>query len=529
MPNHLTLSPLSKLHNLKSLFVLSLLAGVACFFLSTAASSAATLDVVTGTDTVASDGDCHLSEAIENINNGATTNTDCIATENGYGIDDTINLPTGTITLSADLPLITRSITIQGQGMGETIIDGDGAWQVFRVDPDTVVDNLLISSMTITGFRESAVNANPNTIDDLRFLEVSNLEVDGTGAIADNGVVNGIQMLSRGSGAHEFRGSNLYIHNLSGVASGTVAGVLLGSANNTLQVSIENTTITELENTGTGGAQAIGLLAGPHASFAPGQIDADISNVTVHGIDGGSSSANGIVVLNMVAGGESVVNATINNVTATGLTGEFNPSFPLPPSAILSAALATTPSDVANTNIVVTNMLFADNRVDGVNNNCQMTSLNGGFGGIGTVNQSITSTGGNLSDDNSCSSYFTQPSDQNNVAALAASLSPLADNGGFVPTMALLETSPAVDAGVAVSGLTTDARLASRPQGNAYDSGAYESPFTRTTTTPTTPPPPTDDGEGLAESGQTILVALVAVPVLVALGWAARRSSAYKM
>jgi hypothetical protein len=88
--------------------------------------------------------------------------------------------------------------------------------------------------------------------------------------------------------------------------------------------------------------------------------------------------------------------------------------------------------------------------------------------------------------------------------------------------MALLETSPAVDAGVTVSGLTTDARGQTRPQGNAYDSGAYESPFTRTTTTPA---PPTDDGEGLAESGAMIVGILAIAVVMVGAGIAVLRAT----
>lgn len=85
----------------------------------------------------------------------------------------------------------------------------------------------------------------------------------------------------------------------------------------------------------------------------------------------------------------------------------------------------------------------------------------------GSPDINISSSGGNLSDDNTCSSYFTQPTDQNNVTTLASYLAPLADNGGFVPTMALLQGSPAIDAGVAVEGLATDARQATRPQGTA--------------------------------------------------------------
>ena len=54
-------------------------------------------------------------------------------------------------------------------------------------------------------------------------------------------------------------------------------------------------------------------------------------------------------------------------------------------------------------------------------------------------------------------------------------LGPLADNGGPTQTMALLPGSPAINAGVAVPGVTTDQRGVTRPQGNATDIGAFES------------------------------------------------------
>ena len=53
-------------------------------------------------------------------------------------------------------------------------------------------------------------------------------------------------------------------------------------------------------------------------------------------------------------------------------------------------------------------------------------------------------------------------------------LGPLADNGGPTLTQALLPGSPAIDAGTAVSGVTTDQRGVPRPQGNAPDIGAFE-------------------------------------------------------
>ena len=54
-------------------------------------------------------------------------------------------------------------------------------------------------------------------------------------------------------------------------------------------------------------------------------------------------------------------------------------------------------------------------------------------------------------------------------------LGPLADNGGPTFTQALLPGSPAIDAGVAVAGVTTDQRGVPRPQGTAPDIGAFES------------------------------------------------------
>ncbi|WP_279322556.1 choice-of-anchor Q domain-containing protein, partial [Rhodothermus marinus] len=54
-------------------------------------------------------------------------------------------------------------------------------------------------------------------------------------------------------------------------------------------------------------------------------------------------------------------------------------------------------------------------------------------------------------------------------------LGPLADNGGFSLTHALLPGSPAIDAGTSEGAPEEDQRGVSRPQGQAIDMGAYES------------------------------------------------------
>jgi hypothetical protein len=139
-------------------------------------------------------------------------------------------------------------------------------------------------------------------------------------------------------------------------------------------------------------------------------------------------------------------------------------------------------------------------------NNCSNRNLNPSFGGSGTVNTIISSGGGNLTDDSSCSTYFTQTSDKTNLGTLNSSLGALSNNGGFVPTIPLLANSPAIDSGVTVAGMTQDARLAARPQGEAFDSGAYESPFSRPATTT------------LAVTGTDSLVLMIASIGLISTG-----------
>ena len=69
----------------------------------------------------------------------------------------------------------------------------------------------------------------------------------------------------------------------------------------------------------------------------------------------------------------------------------------------------------------------------------------------------------------------TATSDGNVPTALAGILdSTLANNGGPTLTHALLPGSPAINAGVAVAGVTTDQRGVARPQGNGVDIGAFE-------------------------------------------------------
>jgi hypothetical protein len=105
----------------------------------------------------------------------------------------------------------------------------------------------------------------------------------------------------------------------------------------------------------------------------------------------------------------------------------------------------------------------------------------------------IQSHGNNVGSDQTCN--FDQPGDR---AGVDPRLAPLGDNGGATDTIALLEGSPAIDAGADCP--ATDQRGTSRLQGATCDAGAFESPFTATLPpadppgggTATPPPAPVD-------------------------------------
>jgi hypothetical protein len=152
-----------------------------------------------------------------------------------------------------------------------------------------------------------------------------------------------------------------------------------------------------------------------------------------------------------------------------------------------------------------------------------ITAVGGTFtpGLGGTETATLTSLGGNIVDGVDSFAILTEPTDQAEVAGLASSLGPLQDNGGLTPTIALLSGSPAIDGGVANS-LTSDQRGTSRPQGSAYDSGAFELAVA-------TEQPGTNDSdsetEELANTGQNraMFIALAAVLALPAVILGGRR------
>jgi hypothetical protein len=103
-----------------------------------------------------------------------------------------------------------------------------------------------------------------------------------------------------------------------------------------------------------------------------------------------------------------------------------------------------------------------------------LIAVNSAGGGGPDVSGSFTSQGYNLIGNTNGSSGFGTVGDLLNVNP---QLGPLQNNGGPTPTRALLPGSPAIDAGTSVGAPQYDQRGVLRPQGAAFDIGAFEFVF----------------------------------------------------
>ena len=415
---------------------------------SSPTAEAATLNVVTGADAIDNLNDqCQLSEAIQNINDQFQTNDDCLA---GDGNNDTIYLPVGTVTLSGDLPTIEQSVIVQGQGIGETVVDGDGQYTVFGSEGDSITD-ISIYDLTISNYNEAAIGlSNSNVV-------LSGLEITGiTGVLSQQ---YGIILLNKTNGLSLNADiSDVRIHDLE-IDANSIAHIIAisnSASNSGYNVSIENVTIANINNA-SGSINTV-ILGNGFFGNSTGYFESTIRNLTINNISG-AGSVNGVAGGSiMIEGtGESVAVYDIANTTITGISSQSSmygsgSSLALSTAAVNAAASATATLQIRNS-------LFANNLALGAPAGCQAVDVGVFFGDSqGESLTSIISDGGNISDDNACID-FTDPTDQNNVDPADLMLGTLGDYGGPIPTIPLLPGSIAIDSGTTVAGLTTDARL----------------------------------------------------------------------
>jgi CSLREA domain-containing protein len=192
---------------------------------------------------------------------------------------------------------------------------------------------------------------------------------------------------------------------------------------------ITNGSVMLLENSTVSGNTSVVTGGG---IFSSGTSNSTIRNTTISGnsgVVGGGIGATGIVSLN---------NVTLVANTASDFGGGIGSNI--------------------NGSVTVTNTILSGNLRAGVAQNC-------GLGGAAV----ITSSGNNLSDDATCTT-FVQGTDKNNTAAGINTA--LAENGGLTRTHGLQAGSAAINAGNAATCLVTDQRGFAR-QGTC-DIGAFE-------------------------------------------------------
>jgi hypothetical protein len=417
-------------------FILSLILSIGFMITTASVAHAATINVNTTTDTV-SGPQCSLRSAII-ASNTDTASGGCIA---GSGLD-TINLPAGTYDMTIDGVGedasatgdfdITRNVNIVGVSASSTIINGNHLDRIFHINitsggsgESTNFSNLTIQKGTVNsptgvgnggGFYISSVNP----------VNISTSIIEMNSALGDepNGYGGGIYVTSPTP--------NLNLNSV--ILRGNFAkhGAALGVIETTTTYSIRNSTITN--------NNALHAGAAIFADSTVGVTSGDIVNSTISGnkttytFEGAAFYQYRNSILNLL-------NDTVYDNNSFDNTNGMQ-------------YLNSSTSSIRFKNTIFANKGFR--------------TCNAGLG-------VIVSNGNNLDSSNTCG--FASTGDIQNRDPLVF---PLAAYGGFTPTHALAPNSPAIDAGSGpVAGIpTTDQRGITRPQGYAYDIGAYEYVFT---------------------------------------------------
>jgi hypothetical protein len=317
------------------------------------------------------------------------------------------------------------------------------------------------------------------------------VEVDGTGATASN--INGITFANSSGSIRNVVLNDIYIHDLQQLVDNATGLYVYADSDSTINAELARITVSNI--VANGNAFGLAFFSGINSDFTPGNLNVNASNSTVNGIISTTTTAGAIAATQAVVGGEAAFDGVFNNVTISEVDGVPGVGVNYGEVGISIAGAAIGAQDEVNMEITVTNSLIGDSA------SCGFANINSLIGGSGTVNSSYNSGGGNITSHETCGDIFTEPTDVGNLNDIDSTLDPLASNSGGVPTMALLQGSPAIDAGITVAGLTTDARGEARPQGLAYDSGAYESPFTR-------PASVSSNQDTLADTGESRIVFL---------------------
>ena len=375
--------------------------------LSTSAASAATITVINTNDS----GPGSLRQALVKANDGDTVNFD--SSLNGQRI-----------TLTSGQLNVDKDVIISGPGAKNLAVDGNAQSRVFSVNPGKTVtiDGLTVAN-GYTGFYGGGI------YNDSAALTVTNCVLSGNSAYSGGGIRN-----ESANGGATLTVTNSTISGNSAAGGGGISNLTSGG-DATLMVT--NCTISENSGDYDGGD---GI-----ANYAyEGDATLTITNSTISG-NGSPGSLPGGGVSNLADGGIAtltITNSTISGNSAGEGGGASNEAY--------NASMAT---------LTITNSTLSGNSAGYHGGGILNDAFNAGFAGVETGNTifdagssgenifnsagTVTSLGYNVSSDDG-GGYLTGLGDQINTDPM---LGPLQGNGGPTFTHALLQGSPAIDAG----------------------------------------------------------------------------------
>lgn len=468
----------------------------ACLFFLSGKAHAATINVTAGASDVSVNGNCSIHEAVES----ARTNTAVDGCASGAGAD-VINLPDGVYDLSpssVNLNLGHDTISIIGESRDGTIIDGTGG---YGIDYGGGSGAISITLSTLTIRNTSGLSSSSNTEASLTITNTlwHNNETSGNFGIVDVDGDNNAETLEiTDSILRDNTGFLVQASSYQGFVTANLSNLEIynnvhasGNSDNLFKVrvtdSIDASDINYHDNGGGIELYANDLLVhdinfyeNTGASFnltpdpaTPAMVTAyNIAIVNNEGIGALTvvSDAGGYVVdmynitiagnatnypgLFMMSDETDPLSGTISNITIANNTRTLDFGTPMPAGFGIFSNSGIQPT------VVVSNMLLANNIDDVTPRNCV----------VGGLVYSWVSGGHNLSTDGTCAAINNQPTD---LQSAQAALGTIVQEGGtwVVP---LLEGSSAIDAGLTIGSIPVDQRGTARPQGGAYDIGAYE-------------------------------------------------------
>jgi predicted outer membrane repeat protein len=483
-------------------------------------------------------GGCTLADAITAANTDTATGG-CTA---GSGAD-TITLSGDVILTSVNnttsggngLPLITSTITIEGAGF--TIARDPGAPD-FRILYVEVSGNLTLNDTTVTGgvlvpYQGGGIYIKNGGTLTLTSSTISGNSAASGGGISSYGTLTITSSTISGNNASYSRGGGLSSNGPTAISNSTFSGnSAAGGGGISSQNTLTLTSSTISGNNGGGNSDGGGLssigqttisnstFSGNSAGDGGGISSQNTLTITFSTISGNNSN-NGGGILNhasltitsstissniaIVGGGlmtssgiVMISNSTISGNRATkggGLNNSLGSEATMSNSTIIGNTAYSPGGGIFNggTLTLVSSLIAGNAAPSGAEiANAQRNHPGPPPGIINAANFNLfghsgASNGQAFVNFSPSGSDISATSDGTAPAALSSILdTTLQDNGGDTQTHALVAGSPAIDA--VQDGPSTDQRGVSRPQGAAFDIGAFElEPIVPTSTPANTP------------------------------------------